>query len=136
MHIRKQETALESDGSQVSQQLMSNLQRQTTVGPARLVGQNPGSSLRYQQLSRKKTFANSLLSITKIRPPDYNWCDEEPIFEQSIANKQLWVDSFFLYALVWAFGSILTNKAKYEFDRWLKQIFTKKEADLIEKLER
>ena len=80
---------------------------------------------------RKKQF-NSLLSQTKVRPPDYRWCDEEPIFEASISQKQLWIDSFFIYSLIWAFGSILTHRARQDFDRWLKKQFEKKEADRAE----
>ena len=57
----------------------------------------------------------------KVKVPDYKWSEDDKSFENSIRYKNLWVDSLFIYALVWSFGSILTDKAKQEFDRWLKE---------------
>ena len=62
-------------------------------------------------------------SQTKLRPPDYRWVDEEATFENSVQHKELFVDSCFLYALIWTFGSVLTQEVKYEFDTWLKSCF-------------
>lgn len=62
---------------------------------------------------------NALITTTKIRPPEYRWCDEETPFENSIRFKQLMVDSFFMYSLIWAFGSFLTRDAKVEFNVWI-----------------
>ena len=54
-----------------------------------------------------------------------------------------WVDSMFLYSLIWAFGSILTEEAKKEFEAHLRKVFHEKklkDKDLedrrIEELER
>ena len=48
------------------------------------------------------------------------------MFESSIRFKNKWIDSFFIYSLIWAFGSVLTEPAKREFSNWLKK--TLKEA--------
>ena len=87
--------------------------------------QNPAGS----PLQRGKTLANTIVSTDKVRPPDYRWCDEEAALENSLRHKQLWVDSFFVYALVWGFGSLLTPEAKFDFDRWLKKCFDQKDID-------
>ena len=55
----------------------------------------------------------------KVRQPEHKYFEADFTFEQSIRNKNLWVDSFFLYSLVWAFGSLLNEKARREFNTWL-----------------
>ena len=68
-----------------------------------------------------------------MKAPDYRWCDEEALFFNSIKNKSLWVDSFFMYAIIWAFGSILNKESKQEFDHWLKKCFEKREKEIKQK---
>ena len=56
---------------------------------------------------------------TKIRPPDHCFVENDLLFELSIKNKNFWIDSFFLYSLVWAFGSLLNEGGRKEFNVWL-----------------
>ena len=70
-----------------------------------------------------KVISNTLGATVKVKSPEYKWSEEEILFENSIRHKELWVDSFFIYAIIWAFGSILTEHAKVEFDRWIKKCF-------------
>ena len=58
------------------------------------------------------------------------------MFEASIKGLATWVDSFFIYAMIWAFGSILTDEAKKEFDIHFKKIFANKEAKEKTKINR
>jgi hypothetical protein len=59
----------------------------------------------------------------KLKSPDYEWVENEYLFEQSIRNKNQWIDSFVIYALIWSFGSILKENERRNFDRWLKDEF-------------
>ena len=63
------------------------------------------------------------MSDAKVKPPDYRWAEEDNLFEDSLKYKKLWIDSFFVYALVWAFGSLLTLESKNEFDKYIKSVF-------------
>lgn len=45
----------------------------------------------------------------KIRPPEHTFVDNDVLFELSIKNKNYWIDAFFIYSLVWAFGSLLND---------------------------
>ena len=47
--------------------------------------------------------------------------ENDTTFEQSLLKKNAWIDSFFLYSLTWAFGSILTEKARKHFNTWLHE---------------
>lgn len=49
------------------------------------------------------------MSQTKVRPPEYRWSEDDLLLENSIKHKELWVDSFFIFALIWAFGALLTK---------------------------
>lgn len=51
------------------------------------------------------------------------------MFENSLKHMQLWVDSFFLYAMIWAFGSMLTYEGRNLFDKWLQGCFEQRERD-------
>ena len=51
-------------------------------------------------------------SRSKIKVPNYSWAEDDFAFENSLRHKKLWVDSLFIYALEWAFGSILKTEAK------------------------
>ena len=55
----------------------------------------------------------------KIRPPEHTFVDNDVLFELSIKNKNYWIDAFFLYSLVWAFGSLLNEQGRKEFNLWL-----------------
>ena len=91
-----------------------------------------------QKDSKKKrpNISNTLLSTVKIRPPEYRWCDDDLLFESSIKYKQLWIDSFFIFALIWAFGSLLNSEGKTVFDKWLKGCFDQREKDIAASLRR
>ena len=56
------------------------------------------------------------------------FADLEKSFEASITNMSHWMDCFFIYSMIWAFGSILTDEAKIEFDIHIKTIFAEKAA--------
>ena len=58
------------------------------------------------------------------------------MFESSIKHKQLWIDSFFIFALIWAFGSLLSSEGKILFDKWLKGCFDQREKDIAASLRR
>lgn len=65
----------------------------------------------------------------KIRPPEHSFVENDLLFELSIKNKNYWIDAFFLYSLVWAFGSILSEQGRREFNTWLlTQMKNKDEA--------
>ena len=55
----------------------------------------------------------------KVRPPEHTFVEVEPLFEASLKSKNAWIDSFFLYSLVWAFGSLLNDAGRREFNAWL-----------------
>lgn len=55
----------------------------------------------------------------KVRPPEHTFVEVEALFEASLKNKNLWIDSFFLYSMVWAFGSLLNDAGRREFNSWL-----------------
>lgn len=38
-----------------------------------------------------------------------------------------------MYAIIWAFGSILNKESKQEFDLWLKKCFEKREKEIKQK---
>ena len=68
-----------------------------------------------------------------IKPPDsgYHWSENQ--MEQSVLNKNEWIDSMFIFSLIWAFGSILTNDAKVEFNKWLMTCMNEKEAQQLQR---
>ena len=94
------------------------------------------SSKQKDSSKKRPNIANTLLSTVKIRPPEYRWCDDESLFENSIKHKQLWIDSFFIFALIWAFGSLLSSEGKTMFDKWLKGCFDQREKDIAASLRR
>ena len=64
------------------------------------------------------------------KPPEVRFAEHEELFEASLKNMPLWIDSMFVYSLIWAFGSILTLDAKKEFDIHMRKIFhDKKKRD-------
>ena len=68
-------------------------------------------------------------SLSKMKTPNYNWVESETLIEFSIKFKDQWVDSFFIFALVWSFGSILNEDAKRQFDVWIRDEIKKNEED-------
>ena len=48
-------------------------------------------------------------------------------FEQSVRLKNYWIDCFFLYSMIWAFGSVLTCEARRQFNTWLHQVIRQKD---------
>ena len=48
----------------------------------------------------------------RVKPPEHNFIDSEADFESSIRNKNIWIDSFFTIALIWAFGSVLNEQGR------------------------
>ena len=75
--------------------------------------------------SRTSTFSAKKKDtpLPKMKVPDYKWCEEDTLFEHSIRNKDLWVDSLFIFAIIWTFGSVMTDETKPLFDFWLKKQF-------------
>jgi hypothetical protein len=66
-----------------------------------------------------------------MKVPNYNWVESDTMIEQSIKHKDEWVDAFFIFALVWSFGSILNESAKKKFDLWIRDEIKKNEEDKI-----
>ena len=68
----------------------------------------------------------------KIKPSEHRFADNgEQMFEVATRCKAKWIDAFFLYSMIWAFGSILTENAKREFSNWLKKILKEKDDERI-----
>ena len=66
----------------------------------------------------------------RVKPPEHRFADNgEPLFEASIRKKELWIDCFFIYSLIWAFGSVLTETAKKGFSNWLKKTIKEKDEE-------
>ena len=63
-----------------------------------------------------------------MRPPEHTFIENDFLFEQSVRHKNMWIDSFFLYSLIWAFGSIVTDKARRHFNTWLHQVIKQKDS--------
>ena len=63
-----------------------------------------------------------------MRPPEHTFIENDFLFEQSVRHKNMWIDSFFLYSLIWAFGSILTDEARRHFNTWLHQVIKQKDS--------
>lgn len=56
---------------------------------------------------------------TKQKPPEHFFSESDQMFENSVRHKNYWIDSFFLCALIWAFGSLLNEQGRREFNTWL-----------------
>ena len=68
----------------------------------------------------------------KVKPSEHRFADNgEQMFEVATRCKGKWIDAFFLYSMIWAFGSILTENAKREFSNWLKKILKEKDDERI-----
>ena len=63
----------------------------------------------------------------RIKPPEHSFLENDFTFEQSIKQRNKWIDCFFLYSLVWAFGSILNEKARHHFNTWLHEAIESKD---------
>ena len=68
------------------------------------------------------------VSIKKTIEPSFKFAHIDEMFIKSIENRDLWMDSFFFVALIWAFGSLLRHPYKQKFDEWLKGMITSKET--------
>ena len=68
--------------------------------------------------------------VIKSRPPELRFAQTEELFEASLKHMPHWIDSMFIYSVIWAFGSILTEEAKKEFEIHIRKIFhDKKKRD-------
>lgn len=98
--IDKQHSLIIKD--QDDRRMTDRLKKQTTMAMPTPFGKNdknhPGES---------KMVSSHLTNQLKMKPPDYRWCEDESLFEDSIRHKKLWVDSFFMLAIIWSFGSLL-----------------------------
>ena len=56
----------------------------------------------------------------KLKPPEVEWVEDEALLEKSIRHKKQWIDSFFIYSLIWSLGSMLKEQERKRFDTWLK----------------
>lgn len=65
--------------------------------------------------------------MPRIKPPEHSWIENDVLFEQSLKTKNLWIDSFLIYAIVWSFGSHLNEAARSEFDTFVKEMFADNE---------
>ena len=63
----------------------------------------------------------------RTKPLEHLFWEIELTFEESIRNKNKWIDCLFLYSLIWAFGAILKENARREFNSWLHQQIEKKD---------
>ena len=89
------------------QDIKENFRRMTTVSKQGMTAfLDPKGS---QNLTNNAIVSSHLTSQIKIRPPDYRWCEDEQQFENSIRFKKLWVDSFFVLAVIWSVGSLLNE---------------------------
>ena len=66
-----------------------------------------------------------------IRPSEFRFCELDHLVEQSIRSKDLWIDCFFVYALVWSFGSILKEEARAEFNDYVLETLREKEQEKV-----
>ena len=64
----------------------------------------------------------------KLRPPEHTFVDNEQLFENSIKNKNQWIDAFFLYSVVWSFGAFLNQEGRREFNTWMITAMKNKDA--------
>ena len=97
-------------------QKKSGLMRQMTeAGPDGSLGKGRKTSHRVEKEER-------------LRPPEHSFIENDFLFEQSVRHKNMWIDSFFLYSLTWAFGSILTEEARRHFNTWLHQVIKQKDS--------
>ena len=64
--------------------------------------------------------------LSKCKPPELKFAENDTLFEASLKNMPHWIDCMFLYSMIWAFGSILTEEAKKEFELYLRKIFEEK----------
>lgn len=58
--------------------------------------------------------------VYSCKPPDYNFRDNDIVFENSIKMKKLWIDSMFLYSLLLSLGSMLTEPGKLKFETFIR----------------
>ena len=82
-----------------------------------------------EQSSRKSAGYSSILRSSRVhrcRPPELAFAENEALFEASIKHMPKWLDSMFLYSMIWAFGSILTVEARAEFTTYLRKLFKAK----------
>ena len=78
------------------------------------------------KVKKRKKFIPRNNSQERLKPPENNFVENDFLFEQSVRNKNYWIDCFFLYSLIWAFGSILTDEARRHFNTWLHQVIEQK----------
>jgi hypothetical protein len=52
--------------------------------------------------------------------PKQTFADSDQGFIDSIRLKRYWIHSFFLFSVIWSFGSILKDEYKGEFEDWIK----------------
>ena len=57
----------------------------------------------------------------KVKQPEHTFVDYESTFDESVRRKNIWIDCFFLYSLIWSFGSVMTEQARKYFNTWLHQ---------------
>ena len=58
--------------------------------------------------------------VHSCKPPDYNFRDNDILFENSIKMKKLWIDSMFVYSLLLSLGSMLTEPGKLKFETFIR----------------
>ena len=79
-----------------------------------------------EKSSKKSAGYSSILRSSRVqrcRPPELNFAENDTLFEASLKHMANWLDSMFLYSMIWAFGSILTDEAKAEFEAHLHKVF-------------
>ena len=64
----------------------------------------------------------------RAKMPNQKFSESEQLFIDSIRFKTTWLHSFFLYAVIWAFGINLKEEYKGEFEEWLKANCVESEA--------
>ena len=83
-------------------------------------------SKKEESSSKKSAGYSSILRSSRIvrcRPPDLTFAENEVLFEASLKHMPKWLDSMFLYSMIWAFGSILTVEGRAEFSAYLRKAF-------------
>ena len=56
-----------------------------------------------------------------VKPPDYNFKDNDVAFENSLKKKALWVESMLIQSLLLSVGSLLNANGKVRFDVFIRE---------------
>ena len=76
-------------------------------------------SRRSKQTSQTGSEKNAVKEVVK--PPDYNFRDNDVAFENSLKKKPLWIESMLIQSLLLSVGSLLNADGKVRFDLFIRE---------------